>query len=164
MWINLVDVCLKKFCLYFLFLSSVNFATEIRKMLAKHKRNMFISFRYDHSRNLRDEIKLSVRRGLAALQRNTDTVATAVVAAAANKDATNIDETMISQQPDNISIDEMTSSDICKDNRAHYLAHVGILKDFIYIRKCWKAICCNSHLFKDKVRILAMKSIWTFVF
>ena len=107
-------------------------------MLSKKKNNMFISFRRDHPRILENEIKLSIRRGLAAI-------------AVDSENAINIDETMITEQLDSISIDEMTSIDINKDNRAHYLAHDGILKDFVYTQKCWKAICLNRHLFKDKV-------------
>lgn len=110
-------------------------------MLAKNRKNMFVSFRnyydYDEPRNLKYEMGISVRRGLASV-------------AADNK---NDDETVISEQLDNISIDEMTSIDICNDNRAHYLAHTGILKDLIYTKTCWQAICWNSHLFKDKVNI-----------
>lgn len=105
---------------------------------------MFASFRYDHPRNLKNEMRLSVRRGLAA------------VAADRKKGDENLDESAISEELSDLSIDEMTSNDICKDNRAHYLAHDGILKDFVYTKKCWKAICCNSHLFKDKVIIACL--------
>lgn len=126
-------------------------------MLANKKKNMFISFRYEYPRNLEKEIKLSVRRGLAA-----------AVADNKNNDK-NIDDSAISDQLDSLSIEEMTSNDICKDNRAHYLAHDGILKDFIYTKKCWKAICCNSHLFKDKVSsvfniFVAKKNVFSFNF
>lgn len=101
---------------------------------------MFLSFRDFYPRNLENEIRINVRRGLAALNRDTG-----------NTGNGKSDDTVISEQLYNISIDEMTSIDISKDNRAHYLAHDGILKDFIYTEKCWEAICCNSHLFKDKV-------------
>lgn len=122
-------------------------------MLAKKRKNMFVSFRshydYDDPQNLKHEIKLSVRRGLAAV-------------VADNKNHENDDETMISEQLDNMSIDDMTSIDISNDNRAHYLAHTGILKDYIYTKKCWKAICLNGHLFKDKVRYIDCQIVFFF--
>lgn len=136
-----MHLCLHS-CVWFLFCR----IDGAKNMLAKKKHNMFISFRYEHPRNMEDQIRLDVRRGLVALKCNTNTIATG-----SDEDSGNIDELMVSQHRDNVSIDEMTSNDICKDNRAHYLAHDGILKDFIHTKKCWKAICCNRHLFKDKV-------------
>lgn len=112
-------------------------------MLAKQRKNMFLSFR-NSSRNLEKEIKLNVRRGLTAAAATADN----------NDDDKNNDDSVIFDQFNRLSIDEMTSDDLSKDIRAHYLAHDGILKDFIYTEKCWEAICCNSHLFKDKVKLV----------
>lgn len=107
-------------------------------MLAKMKKNMFMSFRDDPRdiQTISDEIELNVRRGLDRLKRDTQRE----------------DSTMnITRQLSDLAIEEMTSIDFCKDIRSHYRTHEYRLRDVIYTKKCWDAICGNSHLFKDKV-------------
>lgn len=111
-------------------------------MLARKKHSMLLSFR-NYPRDFENELRLNVRRGLEAI------AATAV--ADNESDTRNIDGAAISKQLENLSIDEMTSSDISKDYRAHFREHNYNLKDIVYTKKWWKAICCNRHLFKDKV-------------
>lgn len=108
-------------------------------MLAKQRRNMFISFRNEprDMQSVREEIALNVRRGLAKLNSNSDTE--------------NDDTETISMQLNDLKVEEMTSKDIYKDLRAHYRSHEWQIRDVIFMKKCWTAICCNSHLFKDKV-------------
>lgn len=121
-------------------------------MLPKNKNHsMLLSYR-NFSRNLENELKLSVRRGLAAVTAAADVDNN-------ESDTKKIDETLISEQMENISIDEMTSSDISKDYRAHFREHKHLLKDTIYTKKWWKAICCNRHLFKDKVNFNCVKIV-----
>lgn len=110
-------------------------------MWAKKKIHRFDTSFRKCSYNLENELKLSVRRGLAS-----------IAAAADNEsDTKRIDDAAILGQMENLSIDEMTSDDISKDYRAHFREHTYILKDIIYTKKWWKAICWNGHLFKDKV-------------
>lgn len=108
-------------------------------MLARQRRNMFISFRNEPRdlQSIREEIALNVRRGLAQLNSNNDT--------------DNADTETISMQLNELKIEEMTSKDFYKDLRAHYRSHEWRIRDVIYTKKCWQAICCNAHLFKDKV-------------
>lgn len=110
-------------------------------MLARKKNSMFVSFR-KRPPNLESELRLNVRRGLTTVAAANDDNET---------DTKNIDGTPISGPMDSIAIDEMTSEQICNDKRAHFLPHERILKDIVYTKKWWKAICCNGHLFKDKV-------------
>lgn len=107
-------------------------------MLAKQKKNMFISFRNDprDMESIRQEIRLNMRRGLARLQCNSKTK--------------NSNEP-ISASFSELAIEDLTSKDIYKDMRSHYRAHEWKMRDIIYMKKWWKAICGNSHLFKDKV-------------
>lgn len=120
-------------------------------MWAKKKFNRFDTSFRNCSWNLENELKLSVRRGLAS------------VAAADNEsDTKNIDDAAILGQLENLSIDEMTSDDISKDYRAHFREHIYTLKDIVYTTKWWNAICCNSHLFKDKVIVLTVEIVLAF--
>lgn len=107
-------------------------------MLAREKKNMFISFRNEPRdlQSIGEEIKLNVRRGLAKLNDNNDT----------KNDAEHIPLLL-----NEMKIEDLTSIDIYKDQRAHFRAHEWRMRDVVYTKKCWKAICCNSHLFKDKV-------------
>lgn len=113
---------------------------NVRKMIARKKKNMFMSFRGE-PRDLQtatNEIRLNVRRGLAHLK----------------CDKQNDDESAVemTRELNNLSIDNLTSIDISKDQRSDYRTFELQMRDAIYTRKCWKAICCNAHLFKDKVR------------
>lgn len=112
------------------------------------RRNKSISFRgyynYDDPVNVKHELRSSIRRGLLAV---ADDVG-------GTENGKNDDETIISEQLDAITVDDMTSIDIHNDHRAHFGTHTGILKDVFYTRCCWKAICRNSQLFKDKVHSL----------
>lgn len=113
-------------------------------MLAKRK-NMFMSFRgYNDPEDIEkvsENIDLNVHRGLARLkcekQREEST-------------------TKITGQLSDVAIEEMTSIDISKDVRSHYRTHEWRMRDVIYTKKVWKAICGNAHLFKDKVRLLIL--------
>lgn len=111
-------------------------------MLAKRKKNMFMSFRGfsdpDDIQCVSEGIKLNVRRGLARLKSDKESEASP--------------EPIASQLSD-LAIDDLTSIDIAKDFRSHYRAHERRLRDTIYTKKVWKAICGNAHLFKDKVSI-----------
>lgn len=108
-------------------------------MIARKKNNMFMSFRNEPRdlQSVSDEIRLNVRRGLARLK------------CGQNNDKSTVEMT---RQLSDMTIENQTSIEICKDLRSHYRTHEWRLRDVIYTRKCWKAICCNAHLFKDKVR------------
>lgn len=86
-----------------------------------------------------EEIQLNVRRGLKSLRCNSD-----------NKESDNSDE--IAGQLNDLAIEDLTSVDFSHDIRLDYRTHEFRIRDIIYMKKLWKAICCNSHLFKDKVR------------
>lgn len=113
------------------------------KMLAKRKKNMFMSSRGcsdpGDSQCVSDEIKLNVRRGLARLK--SDKPGEAGTA-------------QIASQLSDLAIDDLTSIDIAKDFRSHYRTHERRMRDIIYTKKLWKAICGNAHLFKDKVWVV----------
>lgn len=52
-----------------------------------------------------------------------------------------------------VPIDDFTSRDFFFDLDSYYRLHEQLLKDREYV-KCWHtAICCNPHLFKDKVNL-----------
>lgn len=82
-----------------------------------------------------DEIALNVRRGLAKL----------------DGDDANLNISNITRQLSDVTIENMTSMDISKDPRSHYRMHEGKLRDIIFVKKYWQAICGNANLFKDKV-------------
>lgn len=105
-------------------------------MLAKEKKNMFMSFR-DQRRSVFDEIKVNVRCGLARLK--------------SDNDIPEENTAKISRQLNDMAIEDKTSIDFYKDLRSHYQTHEWRLRNVVYMKKCWKAICCNSFLFKDKV-------------
>lgn len=108
-------------------------------MSSDKKKNMFMSFR-DMPRDMTsvaEEVSLNVRRGLAKLERENGN---------GNENTANLPD-----QPNDFTIEDMTSIDICNDSRAHYRSHEWKIRDIIYMKKCWKAICCNANLFKDKV-------------
>lgn len=85
--------------------------------------------------NIAEEISLNVRRGLGKLKCENDSESTA----------------NITDKLNDFTIENMTSIDICNDMRAYYRSHEWKARDIVYTKKCWKAICCNDNLFKDKV-------------
>lgn len=56
--------------------------------------------------------------------------------------------------PNGVSIDEFTSHDFFHDLDACYRIHKPLLKDRVFVESWHSAICCNRHLFKDKVNQL----------
>lgn len=105
-------------------------------MLAKRKKNMFMSFRGE-PRDIQTELHLNVRRGLANLANN-------------NKDEED-GIASIPRQLNDLTIEDMTSIDISNDLRAYFRTHERSMRDIILAKKWWKAICCNANLFKGKV-------------
>lgn len=85
---------------------------------------------------IKEEIILDVHRGLDRLKNDEQ-----------NEDST----TKIARQLSDLAIEEMTSIDFSKDIRSNYRTHEDRLRDIVYTKKLWKAICGNAHLFKDKV-------------
>lgn len=116
-------------------------------MLAKRNKNMFMSFRGIPRNNkiIKQEIVLNVHRGLARLK---------------NDDQNEDSATKIARQLGDLAIEEMTSIDYYKDIRSNYRTHEYQMHDIVYIKKVWKAICGNAHLFKDKV--FQSKNIFSF--
>lgn len=110
----------------------------MQKMLAKINESMFLSFRGipRDFKIIKKEIILDVHRGLARLKNDEQ-----------NEDST----TKIARQLSDLAIEEMTSIDFSKDIRSNYRTHEDQMRDIVYIKKMWKAICGNAHLFKDKV-------------
>lgn len=82
-----------------------------------------------------EEIRLNVRRGLKQLECNRDTK-----------------PTEITKQLHDLAVEDMTSADLSVDIRSDYRTFEWRLRDIIYTKKLFKAICCNEHLFKDKVK------------
>lgn len=113
-------------------------------MSQNKNKNMFLSFRNAPRdiTSVAEEISLNVRRGLAKL----------------GCESGNEDISEPTDQLKDFTIENMTSIDICNDPRAHYRSHERKIRDIVYMKKCWKAICCNSNLFKDKV--IRMESNW----
>lgn len=111
-------------------------------MLSKKKKDMHLSFRNDPRDifNLQNEVRVNVRRELAKLKCNDGKV-----------DTDSIEK--LTMELNDVSIESMTSIDFSNDTRAHFRSHEGQIRDIIYTKKCWKAICCNRHLFKNKVCI-----------
>lgn len=105
-------------------------------MLAR-KRNMFISFRYAprRSQDSANQIKTNVRERLRKL----------------SDDKENENVAAIRSRLNDMSIENMTSLEISDDIRSHYRTHEPQMRNIIFTKKCWKAICCNANLFKDKV-------------
>lgn len=106
-------------------------------MSQNRNKNTFLSFRNAPRdiTSVAEEISLNVRRGLAKL----------------GCESGNEDISELSDQLTDFTIENMTSIDICNDTRAHHGSHERKIRDIVYMKKCWKAICCNSNLFKDKV-------------
>ncbi|XP_031637454.1 protein arginine N-methyltransferase 1-like [Contarinia nasturtii] len=105
-------------------------------MSMTNKKSMFISFRDDpkDKQSIFEEIRLNVRRGLNHLK------------------STNIPSTQeITKEMNDLAIEEMTSNDLCNDLRAYYRTHECRLRDVVYTKKLFSAICCNAHIFKDKI-------------
>lgn len=125
------------------FLQGENWKETKKKMLAKREKNMFMSFRGysdpDDIQCVSEAIKLNVRRGLMRLKSDKQKKAST---------------TLIASQLSDLAIDDLTSIDIAKDFRSHYRTHELRMRDIIYTKKVWKAICGNAHLFKDKVWIV----------
>lgn len=56
------------------------------------------------------------------------------------------------EPPSNVvPIDEFTSRDFFYDLDSYHRVHEQLLKDREYVKSWHTAICCNPHLFKDKV-------------
>lgn len=113
-----------------------------KTMLSKKKKDMHLSYRNEPRDifSLQNEVHVNVRRELAKLKCNNG-----------NVDTESMEQR--TQELSDVSIENMTSIDIFNDSRTHFRSHEGQIRDIIYIKKCWKAICCNRHLFKNKVYI-----------
>lgn len=57
-----------------------------------------------------------------------------------------------------VSIDDFTSRDFFFDLDSYYRLHEQLLKDREYVKSWHTAICCNPHLFKDKVSTVSISS------